>query len=591
MSKWVVSKLVLWVVLMVAVSITSTRGQRSYSIDAGGESEVKSIYTDTLAFSLAVSELVTQLRADQYLLAGVDSVVVHDSVVTAYVYKGQKYAYRNIRVKPSDQVIVNGAGLRKYRWSRNMISAQQVESYMEDLLDFLDNNGYPFAKVGLDSVVIDEGQVDASIVIDRGASVTFDSLVLSGNVEISEQYLRKYLQIDQGAAFSKKKYEQIAKRMRELPFLELVGEPTLRFYGKKAHIYMEAKKKNSNRFDFLIGILPSTEAGQSKLTVTGEFTAELQNKLGAGEYIYASFERLRPEVQELEVRFSYPYIGGLPIGVQSGLEVYRRSGDFIEVDAEVGLDYQLNGFSNLQISWLLGSSRLIDIDSSAILQSKRLPANLDISNKGGKIAFSYTDLDYKWNPAVGWDIKLATTLGQKSILPNPTIQSLSVDDVDFASSYDTLQLNTLQVRSDLSVTYFMPLAPSITVKTELRSGYILNEEKVYENEYYRIGGNRLLRGFDEQSVLAQGYGLLTVEARLLLDLNSYLTLPFIDVGYTQVKDGDGNLAWDRVLGLGLGINFSTPAGLFNVSFASGSRLGIGLDFANPKVHFGYVSLF
>ena len=117
-----------------------------------------------------------------------------------------------------------------------------------------------------------------------------------------------------------------------------------------------------------------------------------------------------------------------------------------------------------------------------------------------------------------------------------------------------------------------------------------NAKQLFDNELHRIGGNRLLRGFDEQSILTDKYLVSTAEFRLLLDRNSYISFPFIDYGITHVKDGEEQI-WDSAISFGMGINFATPAGIFNVSFAAGKRLGNPLDFGNTKLHFGYVSLF
>jgi len=46
-----------------------------------------------------------------------------------------------------------------------------------------------------------------------------------------------------------------------------------------------------------------------------------------------------------------------------------------------------------------------------------------------------------------------------------------------------------------------------------------------------------------------------------------------------------------VLGLGMGLNIGTSAGVFNVSFAAGKQGDAALDFSRMKIHFGYVNLF
>ncbi len=570
----------------------NSNAQHTYKIEILGETNDNLEYTDTISFSEAVNKQISTLRSDQYLLANVDSTSTTNSVTTAHIYKGDQYRYGKVSFTDRDRLIIQEAGLRKYRWDRKEVSEANISAYMETLLVYLEDHGYPFAQVQLDSIAINQGKIDAQVVVHRGPLVTWDSLLVRGSIDIRKDYLRRYLEVYKGEPYSRAKFRNIKKRLGELPFLELKADPRLRFYEKRAEIYIAADKVRSSRFDFLIGVLPSTVGGERRFTISGEFTGELYNRLGYGEYIYARVERLRPEVQELEVKFSYPYIAGLPIGAATGLKVYRRSDQFIEVDANVGLDYQLSGMSHLQASWNFKSSRLIDVDTASILRSKRLPKNLDVSYQGGRIGFDYNNLDYKWNPSSGIDVKIGATIGQKSILPNTTIQSLHDGETSFAKSYDTLQLHTLQLKADVDISYYIPMAKIITLKTNIKAGLIYNQSKIYENEYYRIGGNKILRGFDEQSVLAEGFGIFSAEMRLLLDRNSYLTLPFLDFGYTRVVQGDeDDLVWDQVLGLGIGINFSTPAGIFNVTFASGSRLGNPVNFNDTKVHFGYVSLF
>jgi hypothetical protein len=50
--------------------------------------------------------------------------------------------------------------------------------------------------------------------------------------------------------------------------------------------------------------------------------------------------------------------------------------------------------------------------------------------------------------------------------------------------------------------------------------------------------------------------------------------------------------FSRPLGLGVGMNFETKAGIFGISIAVGRQdIGQGVDFRSAKFHLGYVSLF
>ena len=57
------------------------------------------------------------------------------------------------------------------------------------------------------------------------------------------------------------------------------------------------------------------------------------------------------------------------------------------------------------------------------------------------------------------------------------------------------------------------------------------------NELFQIGGNKLLRGFDEASIFTPTYSILSLEYRLALGKNSYFQMPFIDAGFVSL-DGE-----------------------------------------------------
>jgi len=90
--------------------------------------------------------------------------------------------------------------------------------------------------------------------------------------------------------------------------------------------------------------------------------------------------------------------------------------------------------------------------------------------------------------------------------------------------------------------------------------------------------------------LTDFYAIATAEFRVILDQNSFLSFPFIDYGRVNSLR-DGNRSWENTIGAGIGLNFATGAGIFNVSFAIGRRDDVPVDFSNAKIHFGYVSLF
>jgi hypothetical protein len=99
-----------------------------------------------------------------------------------------------------------------------------------------------------------------------------------------------------------------------------------------------------------------------------------------------------------------------------------------------------------------------------------------------------------------------------------------------------------------------------------------------------------MRGFDEESIFATLFGIFTLEYRLLIGQNSWFYL-FGDYGYMEDRRFNRPARFNRPLGFGGGMTFETTAGVFGISLAVGKQGNVPFDFRNPKVHFGYVSIF
>ena len=118
-----------------------------------------------------------------------------------------------------------------------------VEQIQQQLLDHLSDNGFPFATVQLDSIVLMNGgeerennsrQISGVLVVNKGLAYKVDSLVLKGSASISENFLHRYLDLPRGSNYDRSRFENISLRLRELPFLQESQPWQLRFGGNGA---------------------------------------------------------------------------------------------------------------------------------------------------------------------------------------------------------------------------------------------------------------------------------------------------------------------------------------------------------------------
>ncbi len=540
-------------------------------------------YPDSVALIDGLRKAVDELHARAYLEASVDTLVRKDTTFVAFLHLGPAYRWARLAPGNIEQAFLEKSGFRERLYRNQRFSFAEVRALQEELLTYAENHGYPFARTWLDGIRIEGETVSARLRMDKNYLVLLEELAVSGDVKISQAYLSNYLGLRPGSPYDQSRILRVRDRLRELPFLKARQDPTVTFEGDRATVNLNLERKRASRFDFLIGVLPNSNQ-LGRMLITGTFNGEFQNQFGLGERIFAEFERLRPETQELNLAFNYPYVLDLPFGADLKFNLYKRDTTYLDLEYDLGIQYLFEGGNYLKAFWNNRSSSLLTVDAVALEQRETLPDQLDVRNTSFGLEYLYQRLDYRLNPRRGWSVMLRGGAGTKVIKRNNRIEEL-----DYGFLYDSLQLRTFQYRLNARLAYFLPLFSSSTIKAEVQGGYLLSESPVYLNEQFRIGGNRLLRGFDEEFIFATNYTVATLEYRLLIGQNSYL-YAFGDYAYvedvtTQKRD------LYQPYGYGAGITFETKVGLFGISLAYGARQGTPVDFSAPKVHFGYVSLF
>jgi hemolysin activation/secretion protein len=218
-----------------------------------------------------------------------------------------------------------------------------------------------------------------------------------------------------------------------------------------------------------------------------------------------------------------------------------------------------------------------------------LPPNIDIKATNIGIDYEWNKTNYRFNPRSGNEIKLLTSAGLKTISKNNDIMSLSNNEFNYGSLYDSIKLKTYQLRIKINAAHYFPAGKAVTVKTQLNAG-IYSSQTVFKNDLFQIGGYKLLRGFDEESIFATRYAVFTAELRYLAGQNSYL-FAFADGGgvKTKYQSVDKN---NIFISTGVGMVFETKLGLLNMSFAIGKRDDVPFDLRRAaKIHFGYINYF
>lgn len=540
----------------------------------------------------AIDDALETLKADMldagYFAFSIDNVKQKSDTIQALINVGEKYngIKLNVASLPED--------LQKiYQPTKkdNFVNVQQWQKLNAEALQYAQNNGRPFASINLNNVVIENNEILGNLNFEQGRQVLIDSIQMRGNVKVNDRFIQNYIGIEKGDIYNESKIEKVNQRLKELSFLEVQRNPAVEFYRKGARLFLFAKKKKASKFDFLLGVLPNDNATGRQFDITGEGLLTLINTLGNGERFHVEYKSYPQSSRAFQVEASSTYLPSLPFGADVNFNLFIRDTSFLDRKLGLGLIYPIEGNSYAKAFYQLEQSTLLGFNESQIIQTKELPNNIDWTNNVYGLSINYEKLNYKFNPTKGFAIAAKVGIGNKKIIKNIQITDLidpNNENFNFNSLYDSLPANSFKLNSDLLLEKYWSINSTNVIKTAINSAYIFNEQ-LFENELHRIGGYKILRGFDEQSIFANWYNVLTVEYRYLIGTNSFFSA-FYDMAYIERKTIQISET-DWPIGFGVGLNFETNAGIFGLNYALGRQMNNPINLRTGKVHFGYINFF
>ncbi|MFZ1528649.1 MAG: POTRA domain-containing protein [Ferruginibacter sp.] len=559
------------------------------SFDAAAR-QLQTFFESPADAEIYVSKIPALLAAKGYPLASVDSVWYADSATHINLYSGEKYNWMQLSVVNIDEPALDAAGFNPGSFAGKNFSIAQFQQLQQRLLSYYEQNGYPFAAVYLDSIFLQQNNITALLKSDKGILYHIDSIRIFGNIKLKKKFLQNYLGISNGSIYNKQRLEQVDRKMLELPYINPVQPSSVSMLGAGSILNLFLEPKRSSQVNFLLGLLPSN--GQSgKMQLTADINLDLKNLFGTGEGLLFKWQQLQPKSPRLNLGYEQPYIFNSPFGFSFLFDLFKKDSNFIQISAQTGMlfNLSLNQTGKLFVQWQ-GSSLLEGgVDTNLVKLQKALPPNIDVSAVNGGIQYEFSKTNYKFNPRKGNELNLGTTVGIKNIKKSNAIINIKDPSFNYASLYDSVKLRSYQWRIKLDAAHYFPLGKSATFKTAIRAG-LYNSPSVFRNELFQIGGYKLLRGFDEESIYASSYTVFTGEYRYLISLNSYL-FGFADIGFSTSRYQQVNTK-NRFTGVGVGMAYETKAGLLNMSFALGKRNDVKFNLRQAsKIHFGYINYF
>ena len=474
---------------------------------------------------------------------------------------GDQYTGLHLQLNDSTEKILQNiySSQRSIRKETQAMSPTQYLRFMNQVLNFHLEHGFPFCRVYLKHVETRTDVIEAELVVDRGPYYVWTEIHLKNELPVSTNTLQSIIGIRINDEYNEALFNAIGQRVIQTGIFALKKKCEVLFTNKGAELFVYLERVKASSAQGIVGFQPNPLTNAP--TFTGDMQLKLINSVKHNESFQFAWKSIQPRTQAIQSSLIVPYLFKSPFGITGDFQLYKRDSSFLDVKSSLGIQFQFQKGWKLRANYYFVNSSVISETNANPLFSKL--ANLK-TNSYGLVLFQ-RKLDYIPNPRKGFSVFIEGQLGERK-----------------------MEQSTESIwKSQATISYFLPLAGRMTFLTHLEVE-TYHAPSIYQNELYRFGGTNSLRGFNEESIFATTKAVLTFEYRFLLDRNSAV-FAFFNQGFYE--NTSVNYVKDQPYGFGFGISAGTNLGIFRLAYALGSEFNNPIQLNSGKIHIGYISYF
>lgn len=362
--------------------------------------------------------------------------------------------------------------------------------WIDRALTHAENQGLPFATLRIDRLTISDSLLSGVMVFDAGPRITWDSLEISGDSKTDVRYLQQVSRLTPGGIFSQEQLLKAAQTIRRSPYFSLSGEPELTFQTQQARPIFTLQDRRVNVFDGVVGLLPN-ENESGKVLITGEVDLQLYHLGGKGRDFSLNWQRLNIQSQALELKAKESFVFRSPLDVSVGFSLLKQDSSFVNRSFEFDFGYRVSDDGYLNFFNKRQAGDLLATDDLSLDQE--LPSSIDYRWNQYGIGLDWDKLDSPVSPRRGSRFQGTFSLGNKRILQNTGLPE---------ELYSGLEESSAQYQGWFSGEKHVFIKSSWGMWIRGVGGFLQNQN-LFLNELYRLGGLKSIRGFNEKNFFSQ----------------------------------------------------------------------------------------
>lgn len=522
----------------------------------------------------------SRYKSEGFLLAKVDEgnkIFNDDSSyveLVVNVKEGSKVVIGELRIEGNSKLSSHEINSIFETKKGDVLRDYTLNNDIVELLKLYEKKGLPFATVTIKDISLYEEnkteKIKVALTINENSKVVIDQIKIKGNDDTKENVILREIKLPKDKTVNIDFLANLKRRLERLNIFETVEDPKIYSLKNKnkSGLLIEVKEGNTNTFDGILGYIPPA-TDEEKGYLTGLVNVSFRNLFGTGRKIEAKYQAEVRSTQELAFNYSEPYVFNLPVYATLGF--LQRIQDTTYTRRKFDLRGDVLFSDNFTVSGIVGYERIIPSDSSKFLfkiaDSQTFLTGLELK---------YDSRDNIYAPSKGILYTTAYSYGNKQVFNIQDLQGLGYQEKFIVQKYS--------IDLDLYLSF-------LKRQTLLLRGFAgeVRSDKLEDSDFFRIGGNKNIRGYRDEQFLASRLAYGNIEPRYSVSRKSFV-FGFYDFGYYFKPDDIANNIAEQqgfLFGYGFGIRLETQLGIIGVTYG----LGKGDSFLDGKINFGIITVF
>jgi len=443
--------------------------------------------------------------------------------------------------------------LNLYKTKKGLISLDEIEIVAEKITKKLSENGFPFAKVSFENDYNIQSSILKSILnIDYGSKRYLDKVIVKGYEDFPNNFINNIFRIKKNGLLDIDKTTNQSKLINKTNFARKTRDPEILFTNDSTFLYVYLEKVRRNSFDGFLSF--DSDENTGKVNIQGFAKIKLINTFNLGEKINFDFRSQKNQERSLNSEVTLPYLFGSPFDIRYKLNLIQKDSAFNTNENSIDIDYNMN-----RVKFGIGLQKNSSNSESQIqfvenFESKLLNMSAEYLIIDPNDKFNFEKFKFLIRDGSGKKIQLNNETG--------------------------LSKYKFEIRKKFKFSTRFELQSSV-IKEKINSKNLVN------NELLRFGGSNSIRGFDDNSIFADGYNLINTSLKYYLNDTIYIYSIFDLANYTN---SILNLDEDIYSG-GVGFSTVTENGTISISYSKGNSWGKSFNLKNAKINVIFTTFF